>query len=92
MRRPPYNLSMSREDLVRFARRDWAAVAAAKEQQWLRQKRSMSPADLLQMSDVMLRYVQTLRPDWPSRADREADIETHHRVGQALRAVIRTTR
>jgi len=83
---------MSPEDLVRFARRDWAALADAKERQWLRQKRSMSPADALHLSDLMRRHALAIRPDWPSQTERERDMETHHRVGQALRAVSRTTR
>ena len=83
---------MTREDLIRFARRGWAAVAAAKEQHWLRQKRAMSPAEVWQMSDVLRRHARTLNPDWPSQADREADIETHHRVGVALRAISRPSR
>jgi Arc/MetJ-type ribon-helix-helix transcriptional regulator len=82
---------MSRDDLVRFARRDWAAVAAAKEAQWLRQKAAMSPADGLEMSDVMRRYARAISPEWPTQADREADLSVHHRVGQALRAVTRTS-
>ena len=83
---------MSRDDLVRFARRDWAAVAAAKEQHWLRQKGEMTSAELLQMGDAMRRHALALRPEWSSQADRESDIHVHHRVGQALRAVNRATR
>lgn len=83
---------MSRDDLVRFARRDWAAVAAAKEQQWLRQKSAMSPADVLEMSDVMRRHAQAVCSAWPTQVEREADLRLHHRVGQALRAVTRTSR
>jgi hypothetical protein len=80
------------DDLVRFARRDWAAVAAAKEAQWLRQKAAMTPADVLDMSDVMRRHALSLSPAWPSQAEREEDLRIHHRVGQALRAVTRTSR
>ncbi len=83
---------MSHEDFVRFARRDWAAVAEAKERQWLRQKRSTPPADALQLIDVMRRHAQAMQPAWPSWAEREADIATHQRVGEALRAVTRTSR
>jgi hypothetical protein len=83
---------MSREDLVRFARRDWAAVAVAKERHWLRQKRAMSPADVLQLSDDMRRHARALLPDGPLQADREPDLATHDRVGQALRAVAHTSR
>lgn len=83
---------MGHEDFVRFARRDWAAVAEAKERQWLRQKRSMSPAEALHSIDLMRRHALAMRPSWPSRAEREADMSTHQRVGQALRAVTRTSR
>jgi hypothetical protein len=80
------------EDLVRFARRDWAALAEAKEGEWLRQKRAMTPAEALQLIDVMRCHALAIRPSWPSRAEREGDISTHQRVGQALRAVTRTSR
>jgi hypothetical protein len=39
-----YSAGMSREDLIRFARRDWAAVARAKDRHWLREKRARSEA------------------------------------------------
>ena len=83
---------MSRDDLIRFAARDWAAVAAAKQQDWLRRKRAMSPADILQLVDDMRRHARVLHPDGPSKADRAADLATHHRVGQALRAVTHPSR
>jgi hypothetical protein len=83
---------MSREDLQRFAARDWSGVAAAKEAEWLRRKRTMSPLEVLQLSDEMRRHAHAVHPTPPTLADRLADLEVHHRVSIALRAVASTTR
>ena len=89
MRRDRYNSSMSREDLVRFARRDWAAIEASKMRHWIDRKATMTPAELLQLGDDLHRYVRSIRPDWPSAEERRADHENHRRVGEMLRAVAR---
>lgn len=84
---------VSREELIQFARRDWAAVAAAKEQHWLRLKHTMTYAELCRRSDELLRYARAARSgQGSSPADRVADVLVHHRVGLALRAVTRPTR
>ena len=82
---------VTRDDLVRFARRDWAAIAGAKERHWLRWKRRMTPADLWRLSDEMLRHSAARFHDQWSHADRLADLSVHQRVGQALRAVTNAT-
>jgi hypothetical protein len=83
--------AVTRDDLVRFARRDWAAVARAKERHWLRQRQSATYADLLRRSDDLRRHARAVAPDGPSSAVRHADIAVHERVGKALRAVARAT-
>ncbi|MBP6716931.1 MAG: hypothetical protein KA205_08710 [Acidobacteria bacterium] len=83
---------MSRDDLVQFARRDWTALAAAKQQHWLRRRLTTSPLEVLQASDDMRRHGRAIRPEGPSLADRMADLEIHHRVGCALRVVTSSTR
>ena len=88
-----YNCRVSREDLNRFATRDWATIARAKEQHWLREKRAEAPDDLCRRSDDLLRharFIASTRLSLP--ADRIADWQVHQRVGQALRAVPRTLR
>jgi hypothetical protein len=88
-----YNSTMSREHLIRFATRDWATVARAKEQHWLREKRAAAGSDLCRRSDDLLRHARaTAQVRLSAPADRSADWDVHHRVGQALRAVTRTTR
>ena len=83
-------LDVTRDELVRFARRDWVAIAAAKERHWLRWKERMTPADLWRLSDDLHSSARP-RGDW-LQSDRLADLFVHQRVGQALRAVTRATR
>ncbi len=78
---------MTRDDLVRFAKRDWEAIADDKARYWAERKRAMSPVDALRLGDELRRHALAVRPDWPGEPDREADRETHRRVAEALRAV-----
>jgi hypothetical protein len=91
----PYNRQetrVDREDLIQFARRDWIAVARAKEQHWLRRRRTAAGRDLCRLSDDLLRYARGAARGRSSDADRLADWRNHQRVGQALRAVTRSAR
>jgi hypothetical protein len=80
-------LRMTREDLVRFATRDWAAIDGERAAFWIDRKRRMSPADVLSLGDDLRRHASIVRPNWPTAADRSADLATHERVTEALRAV-----
>jgi hypothetical protein len=82
---------VTRDELVKFIERDWAAIEDDKARYWAARKRSMSPAEALALGDDLRRHAQMMRPDWPSDTDRLADHEIHARVAQALRAVIRAT-
>jgi len=77
-----------REDLVRFARRDWAAIESAKTQHWLRRKAAMSPAEVWQFGYELRRHGRSVSPAGPSLADRLADLDVHQRVSRCLRAVV----
>lgn len=85
-------LDVSREDLVKFAQRDWAAVADAKTQHWLRKKRATPAGDLWRLSDDLRRFARMVRPEGPGLAERLADLEVHHRVRLALNAVTSASR
>ena len=78
---------MTREDILAYARRDWAAVEAAKAADWAERKATMSAGDLLALSDLLRRNVLALRPDWPSAAEREADLAAHVELSKRLRRV-----
>jgi hypothetical protein len=83
---------VTRDDLLWFATRDWAAVAEAKKRHWLRRRRRSSYADLLQLSDDLRRHGRALAPASQPPDDRLADVEVHQRVGEALRAISRAAR
>jgi transposase len=78
---------MDRDDLIAFARRDWAMVAESKSRFWLERKRRLSVAELLAVGDELRRHAMAVRPDWPTAAERAADLAIHQRVTEALRAV-----
>jgi len=78
---------MTRDDVVAFVARDWAAVADRKARYWSERKATLSLPDLLRISADMREHVRTVRPDWPTEADRAADAAVHERVSEALRAV-----
>lgn len=80
---------MNRDDLIAFARRDWAAAAAAKSAYWADRKRQMSPAEAIALGDALRRHALAVRPDWPDRHDRAADAAAHRRVSEALHATAR---
>lgn len=80
---------MRHEDVLAFARRDWAAVDEAKSRFWVDRKRSMSPTEALALGDGLRRHAQALKPGWPSPADRADDLAVHCRVSEALGAVAR---
>ena len=78
---------MDRDDILAFARRDWAMVAESKTRYWLERKRTLSAAELLAGGDELRRHALAVRPDWPTDAERAADLATHECVTEALRAV-----
>jgi hypothetical protein len=78
---------MDRDAILAFARRDWAMIAEAKTRYWMERKRDLSAAGLLSVGDQLRRHALAVRPDWPTDADRAADLAVHERVTEALRAV-----
>jgi urease accessory protein UreF len=83
---------VTRDEIVKFAERDWVAIEDDKALHWAARKRTMSPAAALRLGDDLRRHAKAMRPDWPSEAERMADQDTHACVTKALRAVARATR
>ena len=78
------------EDVARFARRDWEAVNACKTEQWLEERSRRGVRWCFRVADDLRRQVACQQPAWPTTAERQADLDTHVRVGEALRRVHRT--
>ena len=80
---------MTRAEILDFVRRDWAAVEAAKAEDWAKRKCSMSAGELLAVAEGLRRSVVRRRADWPSEADRDADLAAHVELSRRLRSVRR---
>ncbi len=78
---------MKREDIRRFAGRDWSRLAAAKDRAWLRAKQAMSADDAIRSADELRKFALDARAGWPDRVHRADDLQTHVRVSEALGAV-----
>jgi len=76
---------MDEDDLRRFAARDWRLIERAKERYWIERKNGLSPAEALAIAESLRLHVRSLRPDWPSAAERMAETEGHARVSASLR-------
>jgi hypothetical protein len=79
-----------REDIIAFATRDWDAIAEHKRRYWTDQ--ALTADEKLRIADELRRYAYELHPDWPTAEQREEDLATHVRVGEALRRVRRPDR
>jgi hypothetical protein len=79
-----------KEDILAFAQRDWGAIEEHKRRYWADHPTSVD--ERLRIADELRRYALALHPDWPTREQREEDLATHMRVGEALRRVRRSGR
>lgn len=72
------------EHLRAFVRRDWAAIARAKDACF---RDGPSPTERLRIASALWEHARALHPGWPSEAQRDADRANHLRVSDALRRV-----
>lgn len=80
-----YDQLVTPDDIRQFVNRDWANIAAEKDRRWATAKQT--PAGDLRAADQLRRHVLSIRADWPSADDRDADLRAHIRVSEALGAV-----
>ncbi len=66
---------------------DWSELERSKADYWHARKKKLGAVEGVRIADELRRQVQALRPDWPSPAERAADLETHVRVARMLRRV-----
>jgi hypothetical protein len=81
-------MKIADRDLRAFAERDWKLIQELKDRHWKESKRALSPAELLRIGDGLRRHAQAIRPDWPTAAERDDDLEVHARVSASLRSVL----
>lgn len=67
-----------------YVDRDWGSAARDDERSWIEQARRQGPAGGIRIAAELRRQVLAMRPDWPSRHERDLDHATHLRVIEAL--------
>ena len=87
-----YDLTVHPDDVRAFARRDWEAIAAAKNEAWLALRQARGIDGALAHADELLRQAREMRSDWPSEEERSEDLAVHTRVSEALRRAGRARR
>ena len=80
-----YDRRVTPDDIRQFVDRDWAHIAAEKDRRWATAKKTA--AGDLRVADQLRHHVLSIRTDWPSADDRDADLRAHIRVTEALGAV-----
>lgn len=75
---------MTPEQIREYCNRDWALIARYKASFWAEQQ--VSPAARRRIAAELYKSVRARRPDWPTAAEREADLEAHIRLSEKLRA------
>ena len=63
---------------------DHQAAARVRTEYWVARLRRLGPAESLRVADGLWRHVRSVRPDWPDRQEREADLAAHVAVLEAL--------
>ncbi len=63
---------------------DHAAADRVRTAYWVERLRRLGPAESFRVADDLRRHVKTLRPHWPSREERDADLAAHVALQEAL--------
>lgn len=69
-----------------FALRDWRRVERSKRDYWASRLRTAGPEVLFSAAEHLRSFVQSIHPDWPTPAQREADLAHHVRMNRLLDA------
>lgn len=77
---------MDRDAVRNFALRDWRAVEDAKRDYWAERLRREGTETLVAVAEDLRRLVRSVRPEWPTPADRRADLRHHVRLKRRLEA------
>ena len=68
---------------------DWAALRAADRDYWVAEFARAGPATSLRASVALWRHMRAVRPEWPTTAEREADLRHHIEIKRLLARVAR---
>jgi len=87
---------MHPDDLRAYARRAWHVLAALDQDHWARELIARGPLATLDASQALWTHMRSVRPDWPTEADRRADLAHHvvlkHAIDRAAGAFLAAAR
>lgn len=75
---------MHSDDLRAYAGRAWHVLAALEHDHWARELATRGPLATLEASQALWVHMRSVRPDWPTEADRRADLAQHVALKQAI--------
>ena len=75
---------MEPRDLRSFVERDWAAAGTSERDHWAREFAARGARSTLDAADALWRHMRTVRPDWPTDEDRQADLAHHIALKRAI--------
>ena len=64
--------------------RDWGLFERLRDRELVSQRRHGTLPTALHIMQQLRDSARTLRPEWPTEADREADLEDHRRLAATL--------
>ena len=75
---------MRADDLRAYAGRPWHLLAALESDHWARECAARGPLATFTLSQALWAHMRAVRPDWPTEADRRADLADHVVLKQAI--------
>jgi len=75
---------MDPRHLRAYAGRPWHLVAAQKRAYWASVRREQGALATFEAAQTLWAHMRQVRPDWPSAADRQADLAHHVALKRAL--------
>ena len=82
---------MDRDAVQPYVRRPWAVVEAAKQRFWADEYARRGPEATMRAAQALWVHMRSVRPDWPTEAERAEDLRHHgelkHRLDRAGRAL-----
>ena len=77
------------EDVRAYAQRGWHVLAELEREHWARERAERGPLSTFEASQALWTHMQCVRPDWPTEAERRADLAHHIALKQAIDRVAR---
>jgi hypothetical protein len=82
---------VDRDSVRAYLDRDWSAGERLEREHWAALWRTLGPAANLRAARTLYEHVRRMRPEWPSEAERAADLAHHvalkRRLDLAARAL-----